>query len=351
VAYPQQLASKDQILRDQLIRNQLTTPNRVLPAASAPDEWRYRNRVNFKCRHTHQDEFVIGFYRSGSHYVVDVDTCLLIHPHIQNTLELLRFELPRSPAPNAIPQVDVTSGDDGAIQLIVHVLPEAADLLHRWLSRRAKELNWNASLQSGRKTSLCHVHGETSQRVGFWPYGLELSVSPGGFAQVNSVQNENLVSNVLSCAKLSGQERVLDLFCGAGNFSLPLAQHAGQVVGVEAYGPAICDARANAKANQLTNVSFFEADAARALATTIDANDFDVVIIDPPRTGCYDVVNLLKQCQRLQKVIYISCNPGTLSRDLVPLIYGGFEVMSSQAFDLFPQTWHIESVTCLERQR
>ncbi len=174
---------------------------------------------------------------------------------------------------------------------------------------------------------------------------IALRTRAGGFAQVNPVQNRRLVDAVVVAAALTGQERVLDLYCGVGNFTLALARRAGVVVGVESYAPAIADAGANAADQGFSNVMFHAESAEHAV---LRYGDFEVVLLDPPRTGAYQVMRNLLQL-RPRRILYVSCNPATLARDLLPLVHNGYTVGSSQPFDLFPQTWHTESLTVLER--
>jgi len=153
---------------------------------------------------------------------------------------------------------------------------------------------------------------------------------------------------MLELLELDGSENVLDLFCGMGNFSLPVARRAGRVVGVEDYAPSIDRARMNATANNISNVEFYAADAAVIMARYQAADDLNLVVLDPPRTGNYQTSRELLKV-RPEQILYVSCDPATLVRDLIPLVNGGYAVVSSQPFDLFPQTWHIESITLLQR--
>jgi 23S rRNA (uracil1939-C5)-methyltransferase len=134
-----------------------------------------------------------------------------------------------------------------------------------------------------------------------------------------------------------------------GNFSLPLARKSGHVVGVEDYAPSIDMARFNADANQVTNATFLVADVS-AIIDRFKGENLDLVVLDPPRTGNYEVTRQLLQLKP-KKILYISCDPATLARDLLPLVSDGYEPISSQPFDLFPQTWHIESMTLLQKCR
>lgn len=348
----QHLPSAEQALWKERIFAGLFAKNSISadlePIVPADTEFHYRNRVQFKCRLTAAG-FVIGFYRSGSHFVVDVERCLLLRPELQEVLAQLRARMPESPCPEGVPQIDVSCGDDRAVQLVVHLLPSAVAPMSDWLRELACRYNWTLSVQSGRKDSLCRLSGRADQRLDLTPYGLRLQVGPGGFAQINPLQNLALIDTVCRYAGLTGAERVLDLFCGAGNFSLPLAQQAAWLDGVEFYAPAIADARSNAEANRIANVAFHAGDALERCAHLLQENTYDLVVLDPPRTGCYDLVRRLVAAQP-ERIIYVSCDPATLVRDLQPLLHRGYRLEASRPFDLFPQTWHIESVTLLRRQ-
>jgi 23S rRNA (uracil1939-C5)-methyltransferase len=327
--YAEQTRWKEKTFSDLMTRSKVLATDRIQSIAPAPDEWNYRNRVQFKCHHTAQG-LVIGFYQHGSHSVVDVDNCRLVAPPIQRTLALLRSELPSLPCPDCLSQVDMACGDDGKVRIILHSHPKGRRQLRSWF--------------------LEVVHGESDLTVTVDQPEIVLRYGPGGFVQVNSAQNRNMVATMLELLALDGTENILDLFCGMGNFSLPVARRAGQVSGVEGYAPSIAYARKNAAFNHISNVEFHAADASSIMARYQATGDLDLVILDPPRTGSYQVSGeLLKACP--ERILYVSCDPATLVRDLVPLVQGGYEVISSQPFDLFPQTWHIESMTLLRRDK
>lgn len=344
--YPQQARWKEQLFREQLVRNGICADTEIAGLVSAPDEWRYRNRVQLKC-HAVGDGLAIGFYRQGSHFVVDVADCRLLRPELQAVLTALRNELPDAPERDAVPQVDLACGDDGTVRIVLHVLPWARRSLREWLQHFAGRHQLNACLQSGRKDTIEVVHGEPFLTIQVDEPALLLRYGPGGFVQVNTLQNRAMVATMVEWLALTGVEHALDLFCGMGNFSLPLARRAGRVVGVEDYPPSIASARENAAANGLDNVVFHASDAA-VMMQNFRTGELDLVVLDPPRTGHYQAVrDLLKIAPR--RVLYVSCDPATLARDLKPLVHGGYRVRLSRPFDLFPQTWHVESMTLLER--
>jgi 23S rRNA (uracil1939-C5)-methyltransferase len=344
--YGEQARWKEEIFRDTLVRQANVPPDLVLPLAQAPEEWGYRSRVQFKCRQT-EAGLVMGFYRSGSHYVIDVPHCPIAAPAVNRALEHFRDWLSASPCPEKIPQVDVAVDDEARLRVVVHVLDGREGELAAYLRPLAEGVGYALFLQSGRKDSLrlvtgaedLHIHPETGN-------DLRLAYGPGGFAQVNLPQNRQLVAEVLAALDNTTPERVLDLFCGMGNFSLPLARLASEVVGVEDYAPSIAKARANAADNGLTNAFFHARPAERAAEFFSREKPFDLVLLDPPRTGAYAVTRELARL-RPPRILYVSCDPPTLARDLAPLLHGGYRLEWSRPFDLFPQTHHTESLTSL----
>ena len=177
---------------------------------------------------------------------------------------------------------------------------------------------------------------------------LKLSFSAGSFSQVNYRQNRALVRTALEWGNLAGGERVLDLCCGNGNFSLPFALRAGEVVGLETGEQSVADARRNAAELGIGNARFEEMDGAAGLRRAIaDGERYELVILDPPRSGAVEMVGLLGEVGA-KAILYVSCDPQTLGRDLARLQKAGYRVVKSRVVDMFPQTYHIESITLLE---
>lgn len=344
--YAQQGEWKARIFRETLVRHCAIPAEKILPLSLAPDEWGYRSRVQFKCRQT-EDGFVMGFFRRGSHYVIDVASCPIAAGAINEALARFRSWLPASPCPERIPQVDLSVDDEGRVRAVVHALEDSGDLLADYLHPLVTAVGYTLFLQTGRKEKLAYVAGEGDLHI--HPLAsskLCLAYGPGGFAQVNLEQNRHLVAEVLRAIGGERPWRILDLYCGMGNFSLPLARIAAEVVGVEDYAPAIDKARENALANGIDNADFHARPAEGAYQALADDRGFDLVVLDPPRTGAYSVSCELA-ARRPARIIYVSCDPPTLARDLSPLLQGGYQLHWSRPMDLFPQTYHTESVTFL----
>ncbi|MDY0268077.1 class I SAM-dependent RNA methyltransferase [Trichloromonas sp.] len=344
--YAEQARWKEEIFREILVRQAGISAKSVLPLVDAPEAWGYRSRVQFKCRMTEKG-FVMGFYRSGSHYVIDVVQCPIAAPAINAALAHFRQWLSAAPCPEKIPQVDMAADDEARVRVVVHVLAGREGALADYLRPLAETVGYALFFQCGRKDSLQLVTGTEDLYIHPEPGSdLRLAYGPGGFAQVNLAQNRRLVAEVLAAFGENPPRRVLDLFCGMGNFSLPLARRVAEVVGVEDYAPSIVKARDNAAKNRVDNVSFHARPAEGAAEFFSREKPFDLVLLDPPRTGAYTVAKELSRL-RPPHILYVSCDPPTLARDLVPLLHGGYHLEWSRPFDLFPQTYHTESLTSL----
>ena len=181
--------------------------------------------------------------------------------------------------------------------------------------------------------------------------GLSFRISPRSFYQINPVQTEILYSIAKEYAELTGNERMIDAYCGTGTIGLTMADAAKEIIGVEVNSDAIKDAKENAKLNGITNARFYNADAGDFMCELANKREkIDVVITDPPRAGCS--MKFLKSLLKLspKRIVYISCNPETQARDLVTLTKNGYKVTKIQPVDLFPHTNHVESVVCLSRK-
>ncbi len=347
--YDEQCRWKEAIFADSLQRHCGLTPEQLRPMQAAPCEWNYRSRVQFKCRQDH-DRFAMGFYRRGSHVVVDIQQCPIIEPSLNAALARLRPWLAQSPCPECISGVDMAVDDEGRVRILVHVLKGAQGAVADYLEQPASSTGFSLFVQSGKKGSTRQVCGVEELHIHpLEGSGLRLAYGPGGFAQVNLAQNRRLVHDLVEAAQLTGSERVLDLYCGMGNFSLPLARGAQSLVGVEEYSPAIQKAQANATVNGLRQKTKFLAQSAEGAARALwSGQGFDLVVLDPPRAGAFQVVKELCEL-RPMRILYVSCDPQTLARDLVPLIHGGYRLEWARAYDLFPQTYHTESLALLTR--
>ena len=360
---PQQVAIKGEMLRDHLLRGGFFTPESLASVwrqpLLSPKVFNYRQRIRLQVGGDFYPEF--GFHRSRSHLLEPVTSCLLARDELNTVLagvsgckpmthllgQCSAFELLASPA-------------DGDVVLYLHFCrkPRPADM--QAAEAAVAELGVRALLFNVEGFGLFGPVGvmgkeETLLRfslTGMGPDGADLllSVEPGGFCQVNPEQNVNLVRQMLDWARDMQPERVLDCHCGLGNFSLPLAMVADEVTGCDLQGAAIRSARRNAQENGISNCRFEKQPASAMVADLVAVGEtFDLVILDPPRQGCADLVEMLPRLGPA-KIIYISCDPATLHRDLIGFSEQGYAVRDLRMVDMFPQTAHMETITLLEKR-
>jgi 23S rRNA (uracil1939-C5)-methyltransferase len=347
--YKVQGAWKGKIFADLLHRQAGVDRARIRPLVAARDPWHYRSRAQLKLQVAGQ-QLVMGFYRRGSHVVVDHQQCPILHPHLNQAAGVFREALNGFRHSRHMPQLDLGIGDDGQVRAVLHYLGTEAAAVADFLRPQVSAAGIALFLQLGRKIKPQPVCGEEELciRVGEPP--LTLAYGPGGFAQVNLEQNRAMTETIVDAVHQCGARRVLDLYCGMGNLSLPVARLVDEVNGVEEFAPAITKARENARRNGIDNAFFHHLSADGAASQLSSISGFDLVVLDPPRSGAYGVVKEL-QVLRPAHILYVSCEPPTLVRDLQPLLQDGYCLEWSQPFDFFPQTHHIESVSLLRRKR
>lgn len=355
--YETQIVIKEELFAEQLYRFARVDRSAIKSIVAAENHWHYRTRVQVKARWV-GGALKLGFYRQGSHFVIPFpSSCLIASSIINAFLPGLQKLLSLSPDPERIPQIDIATGDDGQSIFIFHYIGQSPADIAEYLRLSHSLLPGVTGIwmQQGRKDTLTSVHGNEllhySLLTGLGPSErlIRLAFSKGGFSQVNFEQNRKMISLVSEMAGLSGVERILDLYCGNGNISLPLAVNSKEVIGIEEYLPSIEDARKNAEANSIDNVKFYCADAVTEVERMAEAeNHFDLILLDPPRTGAAQLAKHIPMLNA-NKIIYVSCDPVTLARDIAILMKFDYRVVSSVPVDMFPHTYHIESVTLLQR--
>ncbi|HEY3232713.1 MAG TPA: 23S rRNA (uracil(1939)-C(5))-methyltransferase RlmD, partial [Roseiflexaceae bacterium] len=342
IDYPAQLRFKRQILADQLAKiGGLIgiTVGETLPAARP---WGYRNSARF-----HGEGTRIGYYAAESHDIQDVTADPLLLPALNEVLAALR----EASGVGVLARCEITVRASEAYGYSVAALrgdgdrsPGAADALLA-LARR-----WRAACPSlaGVVIRASPAHIGADHLIEEFA-GVAFHLHPTTFFQVNRSSAEALLRLVREALAPRRADRLLDLYCGAGVFALPLAAEVTEVVGVEEHAEAIADARTTAEENGIAN-AHFEVGLVERVLERLDS-PFDAAILDPPRRGChpYALAALLQMAP--SRLVYVSCHPATLARDLKTLVAGGYRVTTVQPVDLFPQTPHIECVCVLANDR
>ena len=353
INYQVQLEQKRRIFADTLWRGARVEGEFIKDVVAAPAQYGYRSRVQLKV-YASNGKLQIGFFRHGSHEVEDAaQGCPVAVPQINELLKCFRAVLPLFSEPEAIPQISIDAGEHELVA-VVHYIGQDIPKIRSFLNARSSELIscTGLLLQTGQKIIPEQLRGEGE--IGYLMPNRDpdkktslLNYRPGGFAQVNQCQNLALLSVIRRLGEFTGPENLLDLYCGNGNFTIPLAADVASVVGVEGFQNSIDSAVLNSAANGLLNAEFLCLDVSAALRGFVkDGRIFDVVLLDPPRTGAGDAVPDIARLNPC-RIIYVSCDPATLARDCAQLAGYGYRVAESVPIDMFPQTYHLESVTLL----
>lgn len=347
-----QAAAKQRVLEDALWHIGRLRPEVLYPAIYGP-AWGYRKRARLSVRLVAKKGGVlVGFHEKRSSYVADMDSCEVLPPDISALLPELRSLIAGLSIPDRIPQIEVAIGDSQKV-LVLRVLesPSAEDeiMLREFADRHELVLY----LQTGGPGSLSLFHSKDAPPLAYSlpEFGIELRFSPLDFTQVNHGINRMLVRRALALLAPDKNERIADMFCGLGNFTLPIARSGAQVVGVEGAAALVEKARANAALNGLeAKTEFRVANLFEATGESIaELGRFDKMLIDPPRDGAIALVKALG-VDAPSRIVYVSCSPATLARDAAELVHEqGYRLRGAGIANMFPQTSHVESIALFER--
>lgn len=353
IDYNVQCDQKEVIFAETMWRIARIGKEHILPLLRELNPFAYRQRIQLKI-HSSNGRLHVGFYRPGSHYVVDIQNgCPIARPEINLSIAEIRRVVSAAPEPDRIPQVDLSSGEDGTVSALFHYIGSEPEVMHAYLASLQGGVEHLSAifLQRGRKDSIKTVFGpEMMEYTLAGRDGREFTMcyTADSFSQVNFRQNRRILDVVLSWSAQKSINSVLDLYCGNGNFSIPLSVDVKSVVGMESYGKSIELARHNASINSVSNVEFFCMDSAAGVdSLAAEGSRFDLILLDPPRSGAAEVVGKVARLQP-SFLAYISCDPPTLARDLASLQKSGFRVETVLPVDMFPQTYHLESVAFLQ---
>lgn len=342
----EQIHFKEELLRDQFRRiGKLEIPQ-IWEALTGP-HWGYRRKARMGVKWVaKKGRVLVGFRERRNPFLAEIDSCKVMHPIVGENLLALGEMIAGLSIKDKIPQIEVAIGDNDCV-LAVRVLepPSAAD--KQRLSEYAEKLGVTICLQPKGPDSIVPLDGEAEvvPSYALAEQGVKFNFRPAMFTQVNYEINQKMVTRAIDALELSKEDRVLDLFCGLGNFTLPLATRAGHVVGVEGDLPLVNHARVNARLNNLQNVEFYVADLSKDVKDLPWCKQkFDKVLLDPSRAGASEVLHNFKHWQP-ERIVYVSCNPSTLARDAGILVNElGYKLVKAGVMDMFPQTAHVESI-------
>ena len=346
----QQILHKQSVLLEQLQHIAGVAPERVIPPLSA-SHWGYRRKARMGVKYVDgKEKVLVGFREKNSRFIADIDSCEVLHPFLGTTIGHLKELIRGLSVYRQIPQLEVAVSDAVAAIVIRHLAP-LTDNDKSALAGYEQLHPVRFYLQPAGLDSIRSLSGQVEQGLHYRldKHNVTIEFFPIDFTQVNFELNPLLVDRVISLLDLSGADSVLDLYCGLGNFTLPIARYANHATGIEGSAELVRRAADNAVLNGLTNVSFSVCDLSGTDAGDQSAAwDYNKVLLDPPRSGAREIIEQL-DLQRVAKLVYVSCNPATLARDAGILVQQGkLSLKAAGVMDMFPHTSHVESIALFE---
>jgi 23S rRNA (uracil1939-C5)-methyltransferase len=351
-----QTAAKQRVLEDALWHLARLKPETIFPPISGP-AWGYRRRARLSVRNViKKGGVLVGFHEKRSSYVAVMDSCEVLPRSISDLIEPLKALVMAMSRPDRLPQIEVAigewMGDEQRVLVLRNLEPLTADdqqLLREFADRHG--IVWYLQPGGPDTATLFHPVDAPPLEYRLPDFGVRLQFRPTDFTQVNHGINRMLVRRAMSLLQPKSGERIADLFCGLGNFTLPIAASGATVIGVEGARALVDRARMNAELNGLgARCEFQVANLFEATPESIVALDkLDKLLIDPPREGAVEVVKALGE-DAPRRIVYVSCNPATLARDAAILVHEkGYALRGAGIASMFPNTSHVESIALFER--
>jgi len=328
-------------------------PETLLDPVTGPS-YGYRRKARLGVRYvTKRDEVLVGFREKGSNFITDISKCHVLDERLGDKIPLLREFIMSLDAYRTLPQIEVAIGDE-VVALVFRHMEALSESDLAALTAFAEAQNFHVYLQPGGPDTVHKLWpeaGDDRLTYRLEEFDLEMRFHPMDFTQVNAEINRKVVHLALQYLDVQPDERVLDLFCGLGNFTMPLARSTGAaVVGVEGSEAMVERGFENARHNNLDNVEFFAADLTQDFEhQPWSAQGFDKILIDPPRSGALEMVQKIARF-KAKRIVYVSCNPATLARDAGELALHGYTLRAAGVLDMFPQTAHVESIAVFDYQ-
>ncbi len=352
VDHAAQVAAKQRVLEESLQRIGKVKPERILPAIYGTP-WGYRQRARLSVRYVEKKgRLLVGFHEKKSSFVADMRSCEILPAKISALIEPLGKAIEALSIRERLPQVEVAVGEEVTV-LVLRVLQPLSQADEALLKGFADTHGVQLWLQpQGPESARPFYPLNAAELVYRLPdFDLVMPFRPTEFTQVNPVMNRVLVKQAIGLLEPQSGERIADLFCGLGNFSLAIARRGAQVIGLEGSESLVERARENARRNGLSaRAEFRVADLFKRAEPALTAlGRFDRMLIDPPRDGAIAVVKALAE-EAPQRIVYVSCNPATLARDAAVLVHEqGYRLLAAGVVNMFPHTTHVESIAAFQR--
>ena len=362
-----QVSLKQSVLVEQLTHFGDLKPEHIVEPITGSSVG-YRRKARFAIKHESDGTCIVGYRAKSSARVVPITHCTVLDESLNNLIPELQVLVSGLQKSTVISHIDLTQGDSVTVltfrhlkpltnsdlqsllvfcqqhQFHLYLQPDSATSIHRvWPDNDNEQLSYSFE-RSDFQTPVEGMIGSEKESG-----SIDIQFNPNDFIQVNGGNNRKLVAQAIDFLDLNGSDRVLDLFCGIGNFTLPMATLSSKVVGVEGSDHMVARAKQNASNNALSNIEFHSADLTQTLDNHPWSFDgFTKILIDPPRAGAFDIIKNISHFSP-EKIVYVSCNPATLARDAGELVQQGYKMMSVGVVDMFPHTTHVESIALFQR--
>jgi 23S rRNA (uracil1939-C5)-methyltransferase len=314
------------------------------------EQWGYRRKARLGVRYVRKKgRVLVGFREKQGGFLADIESCEVLHQSVGKNLQAFQNLIYSMDAKQQIPQIEVAVGDN-ATALIVRHLETLSDAdFAKWMAF-AKLHDYQLYLQAKGPDTVRLVYPDNAELFYEHPdFNSKVMFAPQDFFQVNSSINHQMVPRAVELLQLTGDENVLDLFCGLGNFTLPIARHAAHVTGVEGDSMMVMRARQTALNNHIENTDYYSCN---LMGDMKDEpwlkKKYDCILLDPPRSGAKEVIEHFNKL-KAKRIVYVSCHPATLARDADALVnQQGYKLLGAGIMDMFPHTAHIESIAVFE---
>jgi 23S rRNA (uracil1939-C5)-methyltransferase len=346
-----QIRIKQELLNEQFKRiGKIEIPELWQPLEGP--HWGYRRKARMGVKYVAKKNRVLVGFRERRHpYLAEIDSCVVMHPIVGTKLLALGEMIAGLTIRDKIPQIEVAIGDEQCVLSFRVLEPETAEDQEK-MRIFGQQHNMSLCVQSKGPDTIVPLDGELEviPTYALPDQGIEFKFRPAMFTQVNYEINKQMINRVLETLDLNESDTVLDLFCGLGNFTLPMAKFAGLVVGIEGDQPLVNHAKENARHNNISNVEFYAADLSKDIIDQPWANrKYNKIMLDPSRAGASEVLKYFKKWQP-EQIVYVSCNPSTLARDAGILVNElGYKLVKAGVMDMFPQTGHVESIALFKK--
>jgi 23S rRNA (uracil1939-C5)-methyltransferase len=345
-----QINIKQSLLQEQFTRIGKVTIPELWEPLTGP-HWGYRQKARMGVKYVaKKGRVLVGFRERRNPFLAEIEECIVMNPVVGTRLMALSEMIGDLSIKAKIPQIEVAIGDEDCV-LAIRVLEPPTEADQERMRLFAEQYNVSLYLQSKGPDTIVPLPGLSPvlPQYALPEHNIVFEFKPAMFTQVNYEINRKMINRVLEALNLNDQDTVLDLFCGLGNFTLPMARKAGHVVGIEGDQPLVNHAKDNAQKNGIENVEFHAADLSKPVEQEWAKRSYSKILLDPSRAGALDVLAYFPQWNP-QQIVYVSCNPSTLARDAGVLVNElGYKLVRAGVMDMFPQTAHVESIALFEK--